>query len=190
MKYLLSNWKMYPTITGAVALFAEIQQGLRLRADAGRPIPVSILCPPFVSLALIRAFADHDLVRLGAQNCHWEPGGPHTGEISAPMLKEVADYVMVGHSERRLAGETDDQVAAKVQAAASAGLTPILCVGEDERTDSAASQSEERLLAGLARIDAGRQPVLVVYEPTWAVGADRPADVDYVCGVVEHSRPG
>lgn len=188
MSFLLANWKMYTTTTEAVALFADIQQGLWRRAEAGRQLPLPIICPPFLSLALIRALVDHDLVRLGAQNCHWEPQGPHTGEISAPMLKELVDYVMIGHSERRRAGETDEQIAAKVAAAAAAGLIPILFVGEDEQTDSAASQSEQRLLAGLSAVDADRCPILVVYEPTWAVGAKRPADVAYVEAVVERLK--
>lgn len=188
MSFLLANWKMYTTTTEAVALFADIQQGLRQRANAGRALPLPIICPPFLSLALIRSLVDHDLVRLGAQNCHWEPQGPHTGEISAPMLKELVDYVMVGHSERRRAGETDEQIAAKMAAAAASGLIPILFVGEDERTDSAASQSEQRLLAGLSAVDPARCPVLVAYEPTWAVGAEAPADVAYVEAVVERLK--
>ena len=188
MSYLLANWKMYTTTVEAVALFAEIQQGLRNRADAKRDLPLPIICPPFLSLALIRAFIDHDLVRLGGQNCHWEPEGPHTGEISPAMLKEVADYVLVGHSERRAAGENDEQIARKVAAVARAELIPILFVGEDERTGSAASQSERRLIAGLSGIDPEKHPVLVVYEPTWAVGAERPADVTYVCEVVAHLK--
>lgn len=188
MSFLLANWKMYTTTTEAVALFANIQRGLRQRVDAGRVLPLPIICPPYLSLALIRALVDHDLVRLGAQNCHWESHGPHTGEISAPMLKELVDYVMVGHSERRRAGETDEQIAAKVAAAAGAGLIPILFVGEDERTDSAASQSEQRLVAGLSAVDADRCAILVVYEPTWAVGAKRPADVAYVEAVVDRLK--
>ena len=188
MKYLLSNWKMYPTTVEAVALFSEVQRGLRQRADAGRSLPETIIFPPFLALPVIRSFLDDDLVRLGGQNCHWEACGPYTGEISTAMLKEVADYVMLGHSERRLAGETDEQIAAKVEAAAAAGLTPGLCVGEDERTDSAASQSERRLVAALERFDPASHRILVVYEPTWAVGGDRPADVGYVCRVVERLK--
>jgi triosephosphate isomerase len=104
------------------------------------------------------------------------------------MLKELVDYVLIGHSERRAAGETDEQIAKKMAAAARAELIPVLFVGEDRRTSSAVSQSEERLIAGLSRIDPERQRVLVVYEPTWAVGAARPADVTYVCEVVTHLK--
>jgi triosephosphate isomerase len=188
VNYLLSNWKMYPTTVEAVALFSEIQRGLRQRADAGRRLPETIIFPPFLALPVIRTFLDDDLVRLGGQNCHWEACGPYTGEISPAMLREVADFVMLGHSERRMAGETDEQIASKVQAAAAAGLTPVVCVGEDQRTDSAASQSERRLVAALDRFDPASHRILVVYEPTWAVGGDRPADVGYVCEVVEHLK--
>jgi triosephosphate isomerase len=187
-KYLLANWKMYTTTVEAVALFADIQQGLRQRDGDKKHLPLPIICPPFLSLALIRALLDHDLARLGAQNCHWENDGPYTGEISPTMLKELVDYVLIGHSERRAAGETDEQVGKKVAAVAGAELIPILFVGEDHQTSSAVSQSEERLIAGLSRIDPERHRVLVVYEPTWAVGADRPADVSYVCDVVSHLK--
>ena len=188
MKYLLSNWKMYPTTDEALSLFAEIQKGLRTRVGRGEALPTCVVCPPFVSLPVLKALADPELVKLGAQNCHWEPRGPFTGEISAEMLKGVAEYVLVGHSERRAAGETDEQIACKVAACAAAGLRPMLCVGEDERTDAAASQAEERLIAGMSQIDPRRCPLLVVYEPTWAVGGDRPADEDYVCRLVEHLK--
>ncbi|HEU4869177.1 MAG TPA: triose-phosphate isomerase family protein [Actinomycetota bacterium] len=188
MKYLVSNWKMYPTTDEAVTLFAEIQKGLRARACLGYSLPTCVICPPFVSLPVLKALADPELVSLGAQNCHSEPSGPFTGEISAEMLKGVAEFVLIGHSERRAAGETDEQIACKVAACAAAGLRPMLCVGEDERTDAAASQAEERLIAGISRIDPTSCPVLVVYEPTWAVGGDQPADVDYVCRLVEHLK--
>lgn len=183
-KYLLANWKMYTTTVEAVALFAQIQQGLRARAGADRTLPLSIICPPYLSLVLIRALIDHDLARLGAQNCHWMAEGPCTGEISPAMVREVADYVLLGHSERRAAGETDEMIARKVRAAAEAGLIPVLFVGEDERTRSAVSQSQSRLVAGLQDFDTERHRVLVVYEPTWAVGAEQPADVTYVAEVV------
>ncbi len=123
---------------------------------------------------------DEWLVRLGAQNCHWEKDGPYTGEISPVMLIGLAQYVLVGHSERRAAGESDEQIARKVAAAAEAGLTPILFVGEDEPGDGAHWQTEHRLRQAISRIDLGRQVVLVVYEPAWAIGADRAADAEYV----------
>ncbi|MDQ3762498.1 MAG: triose-phosphate isomerase [Actinomycetota bacterium] len=184
MKYLLANWKMHTTAEQAVALVQAIQEGLRERAYRGQPLPSIIVCPPFVSLVPLRAMIDERLVRLGAQNCHWEKEGPHTGEISPVMLAGLAQYVLVGHSERRAAGESDDQIAKKVAAAAEAGLTPILFVGEDEPGAGARWQTEHRLRQGTSRIDLGQQAVLVVYEPAWAIGADCAADAEYVRDMV------
>ncbi|MBW3645907.1 MAG: triose-phosphate isomerase [Actinobacteria bacterium] len=188
MRYVLANWKMYPTVDEALALLRTIQDGLRGRRRPEHDLPLVIVCPPFVALAPLRAEADEQLVRLGAQNCHWEPEGPYTGEVAAPMLRGLVDYVMVGHSERRAAGETDDQVADKVAAVAGAGLVPILFVGEDEQGDDALSRTEQRLRHGLRGVDLTRQHVLVVYEPTWAIGAERPAGADHVGPVVEHLK--
>jgi triosephosphate isomerase len=184
MKYLLANWKMHTTVDQAVALVQAIQEGLRERAFRGQQLPSVIVCPPFVSLVPLRAVLDERLVRLGAQNCHWEKEGPHTGEISPVMLTGLAQYVLIGHSERRAACESDEQIARKVAAAADAGLTPILFVGEDELGAGARPQTEHRLRRGVSGIDLGRQPLLIVYEPAWAIGADRAADAQYVREIV------
>jgi len=184
VNYLLANWKMHTTVEQAVALVQAIQQGLRERVSRGQQLPSVIVCPPFVSLVPLRAVVDDRLVRLGAQNCHWESEGPHTGEISPMMLTGLAQYVLVGHSERRAAGESDKQIARKVAAAAEAGLVPILFVGEDQPGASARLQTEHRLRRGLSRIDVGHHAVLVVYEPVWAVGAELAADAEYVGDMV------
>jgi triosephosphate isomerase (TIM) len=180
VKYLLANWKMHTTVDQGVALVQAIQTGLQERACRGHWLPSVIICPPFVSLVPLRAVVDEKLIRLGAQNCHWEKEGPHTGEISPVMLTGLVQYVMVGHSERRATGESDEQIARKVAAAPQAGLTPILFVGEDEPGAGARAQTEHRLKHGISHIDLGEQSVLVVYEPAWAIGADRAADAEYV----------
>lgn len=185
MRYVLANWKMYPTVSRAVSLFSTIQRGLQERA---RSLPTVIVCPPFPALPALADILDRRLLRLGAQNCHWEAEGPYTGEVSATMLAGLVDYVLLGHSERRAAGETDEQIARKVAAAARAGLTPVLFVGEDEPTDAAVQQAEQRLVRGLAEVDPGGCDVLVVYEPTWAVGADAPADTGHVREAVAHLK--
>lgn len=95
-------------------------------------------------MVLLEALADQRVVRLGAQNCHWEREGPYTGEVSSRMLRGLVDYVMVGHSERRTGGETEEQIAGKVAAVAEAGLVPILFVGEDTRDDDAIRHTEQR----------------------------------------------
>ncbi len=184
LSYVLTNWKMYAAGSRAVDLLQAIQTGLAKRFPAGGQAPTVIVCPPFVSLTALHPLVDPRFVRLGAQNCHWEAEGPYTGEISPTMLKGLVDYVLIGHSERRAAGETDDQIAKKVHAAVEAGLTPILFVGEDEPVDSALEDTERRLIRGLSEVDPGKQPVLVVYEPTWAIGADHPAEGEHVQRVV------
>ena len=179
---------MNPTVDEAVALLEAIQAGLRQRIRVGRTLPRVIICPPAVSLVSAQAVADDELVALGAQNCHWERQGPYTGEISAGMLHGLVEYVMVGHSERRARGETDEQVSKKVAAVAGAGLVPILFVGEDSPGDDAVNQTEQGLRRGLSRIDAGTQRVLVVYEPAWAIGAANAAPAERVGDVVEHVK--
>src|SRR5215210_1542973 len=188
MRYVLANWKMYLGRDQAAEVLETAQAGLAERFPAGSEPPTLIVCPPFTSLAPLGALVDPRLVRLGAQNCHWEAEGPHPGEVSPRMLAELVDYVLIGHSERRAAGEDDAQIAKKVAAAAEAGLTPILFVGEDEPTSSATDEAERRLERGLAEVDLERRHVLVVYEPTWAIGADRPADSGHVREVVEQLK--
>ena len=188
MGYLLSNWKMYTTVREGLEWFRAVQPALEDRLGAGGDSPTAIVCPPFVSLMAMREVADERLLRLGAQNCHWEREGPHTGEVSAPMLAGLVDYVLVGHSERRAAGETDEQIARKVVAGAEAGLTPILFVGEDEPSGDALQQTESRLIEGLHRLELEKHRPLLVYEPTWAIGSERPADPEHVGGVVEQLK--
>ena len=188
LKYLLANWKMYPAVDEAVALLTDIQAGLLERAQSGATLPRVIVCPPFVSLVPLGALADGRVTALGAQNCHWEQDGPYTGEVSPRMLRGLVEYVMVGHSERRARGETDDEIARKVAAVAENGLVPILFVGEDRRDDDAVQLTEERLRSGLSRVDVGRRRVVVVYEPAWAIGADDAAPPEHVDEVVGHVK--
>jgi triosephosphate isomerase len=180
VKYLLANWKMHTTVAQAVTVVQAIQAGLRERISRAQLVPSVIVCPPFVSLVPVRAVVDERLVRLGAQNCHWAKEGPYTGEISPVMLTGLTRYVLLGHSDRRAAGESDEQIARKVVAVADAGLTPILFVGEDEPGTGARPQTEHRLRQRLSGLDIRQQDVLVVYEPTWAIGADCAADPEYV----------
>jgi triosephosphate isomerase len=188
MRYVLANWKMYPTIDQARAVLTGVQAGLAERRQSGSKLPQVIVCPPFVALSPLRSLVDDRVVRLGAQNCHWEQGGPYTGEISASMLRGLAGYVMVGHSERRAAGETDEQIAAKVAAVAAAGLVPIVFVGEDDVDDDPRQAVEERLGRALSRVDPATQQFLVVYEPAWAIGAPEPAPPDHVERAVHHLK--
>jgi triosephosphate isomerase len=167
----IGNWKMYGTLSEARALATAVRDGLK------RPRGVDVvLCPPFTALAAVAEILGQGPIRLGAQNCHWEPSGAHTGEVSPTMLADVGcKYVLVGHSERRREmGETDPQINLKVQAALAHGLTPVLCVGEtaDERRQGLTFTTVEgQLRAGLSGLSAEQLPgVVLAYEPVWAIG--------------------
>jgi triosephosphate isomerase len=168
---VMGNWKMHGTLAEARALAGAIRDGLK------RPRGVeAALCPPFTALSAVAEIVMGSPIRLGAQNCHWEASGAHTGEISPVMLVDVgARYVILGHSERRReGGETDEQINRKVQAALTHGLTPALCIGEtaDERRQGLTFTTVEgQLRAGLTGLapDAIAKIVLA-YEPVWAIG--------------------
>jgi triosephosphate isomerase len=133
------------------------------------------VCPPYVSLAdAVQALAGTD-VGVCAQSCHWEAEGPFTGEISAPMLRELGVYgTIVGHSERRqLFGETDETVARRVDAALEHGLYVIACVGETEAEREAGET--EAVLRRQVSVLHEDDNVVVAYEPVWAIGTGKTA---------------
>ncbi len=156
-----------------------------------------VFFPPAVTLpATIQAASARRDVHFGAQNIHWEPQGAFTGEISAPIARGAgASYTLVGHSERRhVFGETDEQTAWKCAAAVHAGLTPVLCVGEqlaEREAGETTSVVLRQLRAGLSALDpASVSEVIVAYEPVWAIGTGRtatPADASAVHGVIRRA---
>jgi triosephosphate isomerase len=155
-------------------------QGLLPRVSSVDGVDVAI-CVPFTDLRAMIDSARGSRVEVYAQNCHQEPEGPFTGEISVAMLEEVGvQGVVLGHSERRQHfGETDRDLALKVPAALAGGLTPILCVGETE--DERDSGGTERKLRQQVRDDlsgvaqAQLAEVVIAYEPIWAIGTGRTA---------------
>ena len=170
------NWKMNGTRESAQLLIKGIINGM-----AGVTRAEVVVCPPFVYLDLVGSALQGTPIPLGAQNVSKEDMGAFTGEIAAPMLKDVGcQYVIVGHSERRtLYGEDDQLVAEKYARARKEGLTPILCVGEllEEREagsteDVVARQLDAVIeLAGVASLAES----VVAYEPVWAIGTGRTA---------------
>ncbi len=165
------NWKMNGTPASARVLVAELVSRL-----ADRPPAEVLILPPFTALEAVGAVLEGDpRVRLGAQNCYWEPKGAFTGEISAPMLESLCDYVLVGHSERRhLLGESDEVVRRKLGAVLEAGLLPILAVGETgaEREGGLTAEVVERQTrAGLEGLSPSQVALCTIaYEPVWAIG--------------------
>ena len=157
----------------------SLASGIRDRLE-GRKVDQTrvIVCPPFVSLDSVARALEGSEVSVGAQNLHSEPSGAFTGEISAEMLRGLAEFVIVGHSERRtLFAESDELIGAKVEAASAAGLKPILCVGEtlQQRRAGEARETVERQVAnGLSKVHDVSQ-TMIAYEPVWAIGTGEAA---------------
>jgi triosephosphate isomerase len=180
---MAGNWKMHLTHLEAIQAVQKLSYALDEKDY--KQVEVAV-CPPFTSLRSVQTVLDADRIpiALGAQNCHWEPQGAFTGEVSAPMLAKLnVDYVIVGHSERReIFGETDEMVAKKLRAVLGAGMDPILCVGEtlEEReagaTDEKVTNQVQAALRGLKADDLRR--CVVAYEPIWAIGTGKNATPD------------
>jgi triosephosphate isomerase (TIM) len=173
---VIGNWKMHTTARTAARLAREIVSHVPEHLD--REVAIA---PPFTALAAVGPLLEGSPVRLAAQDLFWEDEGPFTGEISGPMLKETGvEYVLLGHSERRIyLAETDVAVSRKTQAALRVGLRPVVCVGEDqvERDAGRAQQVvRDQLLRSLEGLpDAEADRLCVAYEPIWAIGTGRPA---------------
>ena len=167
-KLIVANWKMHNDTHQASLLAHRLTSKLKEVKKTE-----VVLCPPAIHLYSMSR--DHGHFKLGAQNIHWSEEGPHTGEISAGMLKGIAQYVIIGHSERRAMGEQDRDIAKKVAAAIRHKLTPILCVGDTllERTHGHASRVvAEQVTIGLSQITEEEiDNVIVAYEPVWAISS-------------------
>ena len=172
---LAGNWKMNLTISEATDFVRSIRRGLGAIKSVDR-----VLCPPFTGLAALKDLLSATDIGLGAQNMHWEEGGAYTGEIAPAMLKELCQYVILGHSERRaMFGETDEGVNRKIKAALAYGLLPIVCVGETEaeydagQTEQVVGGQVRGCLAGLAAEQVAG--LVIAYEPVWAIGTGKAA---------------
>ena len=186
-----ANWKMNHGPTSAAAFIHQF------RSRWKRGTAEVAFFPSALSFAAVRAAAgDPSPFKLGVQNVYFKDNGAYTGENSAPMAKDAgADYVLVGHSERRhVFGETDADCAAKCAAVERAGLTPLLCVGETleqrERGETAAIVAAQ-LIAGLSALDQAEVTTSVIaYEPVWAIGTGRtasPADAAETHGMLRRT---
>jgi triosephosphate isomerase (TIM) len=166
---IAGNWKMFKTQAEA----AEFMQAFLPLTESTPEDRAVVLCVPFTDLVTVSKFLHGSLVRLGAQNVHWEVDGAYTGEISAGMLIELGvSYVIIGHSERRqYFGEVDRTVNLRIKAAQEQGLVPILCVGETKEQRDAGTTNQiiaEQLRAGLVGVNL--QKLVIAYEPIWAIG--------------------
>ena len=168
------NWKMNGTMSEAV----ELASGLVGQSVAHDPLPCEILvCPPAHLLLPVLEVVKDSSVALGGQDCHAEPKGAHTGDVSAEMLVDVGcSFVIVGHSERRTNhAESGRMVCEKATAAHRAGLIPVICVGETEaqRDAGEALQTVGRQIAGSLPDGVSGSNTVIAYEPVWAIGTGR-----------------
>ena len=169
-KIVAGNWKM----NGLKASLAEIAAMRDAVAGGGAGKAVALICPPAQLIAAAATLCAGSPLFIGAQDCHFDTSGAHTGDISAAMLKDAgAGHVIVGHSERRAGHrESDALVRAKAEAGLQAGLTVIVCVGETraERQGGEALAVVSAQLAGSWPAGATAARVVVAYEPVWAIG--------------------
>ncbi len=177
---IVGNWKMNKTASEAAAFIRDLCE----RVSASPHADV-VIAPPFTALETAhRTLGPSSWINLGAQDVHWEEQGAFTGEVSAPMLRELGcRYVIVGHSERRAHfGERDEDLQKKIRASLRHGLSPILCVGESlteretNRTESVVTAQLKSSLAGLTAQDLAT--VTIAYEPVWAIGTGRAATTE------------
>ncbi|MDR3585342.1 MAG: triose-phosphate isomerase [Desulfosporosinus sp.] len=191
---IAGNWKMFKTVNEAedyaVRFLEEVKEVTELDI---------ILCAPFTALHPLKNELEESVVHLGAQNMSWADQGAYTGEISAQMLLDVAcTYVILGHSERReLFGETDQEIAKKVQKALAAGLKPILCVGENlnvREEGKAAERVKGQVSLALSSLSAEElNPIVIAYEPIWAIGTGKTAsskDAQEMCAAIRTTLTG
>jgi len=170
---IAGNWKMNTTLMEAVDLVNEMKEPLDRINGVDK-----VVCPPFISIAVISEILMDSSIKVGAQNMYFKEKGAFTGEISPAMLIDICEYVIIGHSERRqYFNETDETVNKKGRAALDAGLKPIICVGENLEQNKA-GETEKIVTGQLKRAldDISYSPAIVIaYEPIWAIGTGKAA---------------
>ena len=185
---IAGNWKMNKTPSET----KEFMQNLKAIMPKGRWCDVALCVPAICIPAAVRAMRE-TRVGIGAENCNANPSGAYTGEISTGMLVDAGcKYVIIGHSERRAMGETDQDVNAKVLAALNAGLTPIMCCGETLEQRQAGITTEwiaMQIKLGLLNVPEDKiRKVVIAYEPIWAIGTGMTATPEQAQEVCESIR--
>lgn len=183
------NWKMNTTVSEGVALAKEIcdaLQGMKRNCDV-------IACVPFTHLCPVEEARDKSVLGLGAENCAQQPSGAYTGEVSARMVASTgAEYVILGHSERRqYFGENNEILSAKLKEALENGLTPIFCVGEvlEERENGSYNDVVREQLKPILNLEEKDfEKVIIAYEPVWAIGTGKTATADQAQDMHENIR--
>lgn len=187
-RLIVGNWKMYGRLTSGLVLARDLAE----KAQANKPLDFDmVLCPPATLTWAIGEAVLGTPIMLGGQDCHTATHGAYTGDLSAAQFADLGcRYVIVGHSERRMAhGETNELVAKKVEAAQLAGLNAILCIGETAEQLAAGNTAEiiERQLKESMPEKCRMAHLVVAYEPVWAIGSGQqpsPADIANVNRVI------
>ncbi len=201
-KLVVGNWKMNGLAADAKALVqALVAQGAgdKSLAPQGQAGVQVAICPPFTLLNPVREWLGAAPLWLGAQDCHAEEKGAFTGNISAAMLRDAGcQLCILGHSERRQAGESSSQIAEKLAAALRHQLIPILCIGEtlaERQAGQTLAVLAEQLasslpfpLEGQGTSSATATPIVVAYEPVWAIGTGLSATLDQIAEVHQFLR--
>lgn len=183
-KIIIANWKMNP---------ASLKEAIKLAKESD--VKGLVICPPISFLEEIGKVLKK--AKLGAQDLFWEERGAHTGEVSGQQLKNIgAEYVIIGHSERRSLGETDEMVSKKIAAALKDNLKPILCVGETRAERDAGKTKEvieRELRIGLSLVKqvdhrTSNIELIIAYEPIWAIGTSTPDTPEDMLDMVKFIR--
>ncbi|MEL7123485.1 MAG: triose-phosphate isomerase [Bacteroidota bacterium] len=188
-KIVAGNWKMNKDYNEGRDLVKQIVEGVSSNDT------LVIICPPYIHLYnTYNKLNDISNIRLGAQNCHHEESGAYTGEVSAAMIKSTgAEYVILGHSERReYFNETDELISAKIKKALSHGLSPIYCCGEKLDIREANEHEafvENQIKTALFTLTAEEfSKVVIAYEPVWAIGTGKTATPEQAQEMHQHIR--
>ncbi len=185
--FVAGNWKMHKTSIEAVALVDELQPKLENLTSVE-----TVFCVPYTSLSSVSQRLGNSRIGVGAQNVHWENQGAFTGEISAAMVKEFADYVIIGHSERRTYfGETDETVNMRMKAALRGGLLVIVCVGETLQENEAGLTAEgitRQMHIAFSDISVTElTKIVIAYEPVWAIGTGLACDAQKANEIIKYT---
>ncbi len=197
-RFIAGNWKMFngPAATGEFMsdFVPKLTSDAGISSNIDKGMMEVAVFAPFVSLSAAAAGKGSSPLIIGAQNMHWEKSGAFTGEVSAPMLKEVGcTHVIIGHSERRhVFHETSEELHNKLVMALEEGLKPVFCVGElleEREARNTFDVIRKQLLAGLKSMDGKdvAEKIIVAYEPVWAIGTGKTAgseDAQEVCGFI------
>jgi triosephosphate isomerase len=187
--FIAANWKMHKTVQEAVVFVKEFRSMVKDIDDVE-----IVVAPAFTAVHAVAEAARNSAIGVAGQSLHWEREGAFTGEVSGQMLREAgAEYVIIGHSERRrLFGETDETVNRKLVAALSSKLTPIVCIGEtleERESNKTADVLDRQIKHGFDAMTSDQVGALVIaYEPVWAIGTGRNATAAQAAEAHAHIR--